>query len=81
MKAIRLRTEHMYAPLGIDVQHPVLSWCCEDGIQQRAFQIIAGRGAEILWDSGIRKSAQMDFRYELPLHSRERITWKVRLWD
>ena len=79
MKAIRLRTEHMYAPLGIDVQHPVLSWCCEDGIHQRAFQIIAGRGAEILWDSGIRKSAQMDCRYELPLHSRERITWKVRI--
>lgn len=81
MKAIRLRTEHMYAPLGIDVQHPVLSWCCEGGIHQSAFQIIAGRGAEILWDSGVRKSAQMNCRYELPLHSRERISWKVRLWD
>lgn len=81
MKAIRLRTEHMRAPLGIDVQTPVLSWYCEDGVYQTAFQIVASRGEDILWDSGVRKSAQMNCRYELPLHSRERITWKVRLWD
>ena len=48
MKAIRLRTEHMRAPLGIDVQTPILSWCCEEGVYQTAFQIIAGRGAEVL---------------------------------
>ena len=71
----------MRAPLGINAQHPILSWCCEDGVYQTAFQIIAHRGEEILWDSGIRKSAQMNCRYELPLHSRERIIWKVRLWD
>ena len=81
MKAIRLRTEHMDAPLGIDAQNPILSWCCEGGVYQTAFQIVAGRGEDILWDSGIRKSAQMHCRYEQPLHSRERITWKVRLWD
>ena len=81
MKAIRLRTEHMRAPLGIDVQNPILSWCCEDGIYQTAFQIVASRGEDMLWDSGIRKSAKMNCRYEQPLYSRERITWKVRLWD
>ena len=81
MKAIRLRTEHMREPLGIDVEHPILSWCCEDGIYQTAFQIVASRGEDMLWDSGIRKSAKMNCRYEQPLYSRERITWKVRLWD
>ena len=81
MKAIRLRTEHMCGPLGIDAKHPMLSWCCEDGIYQTAFQIVAGRGEDMLWNSGICKSSQMHCRYEQPLHSRERITWKVRLWD
>ena len=81
MKAIRLRTEHMCEPLGIDVKHPILSWCCEDGIYQTAFQIVASRGEDMLWDSGIRKSAKMNCRYEQPHYSRERITWKVRLWD
>ena len=81
MKAIRLRTEHMCAPLGIDVQSPMLSWCCEDGSYQTAFQIVAAREEAPLWDSGVRKAGQMCCRLELPLHSRERIGWKVRLWD
>ena len=81
MKAIRLRTEHMHSPLGIDVHGPILSWCCEDGAYQTAFQIVASRGEDILWDSGVRKTAQMHCRYEQPLHSRDRITWKVQIWD
>ena len=43
MRATRLRTEHMRNPMGIDVKKPLLSWCCEAGISQTAFQIIAKR--------------------------------------
>lgn len=33
MKAIRLRTEYLVNPLGIDVQHPRLIWNCEGGVK------------------------------------------------
>ena len=81
MKAIRLRTEHMHNPIGIDASHPMLSWCCEDGIRQTAFQIIARKDGETVWDSGIRKTDRMYCRYDATPRSRDRITWQVRLWD
>lgn len=81
MKATRLRTAYMRSPIGMDFQHPVLSWCCEEGVSQTAFQIVAMSDEKETWDSGIRKSDRMQWLYEPQLHSRERITWKVRLWD
>ena len=33
MKAIRLRTEYLKNPFGIDMQNPRLMWNCEDGSQ------------------------------------------------
>ena len=44
MQAIRLRTEHMENPMGIDVEHPYLSWNCEGGITQTAYEIRALEG-------------------------------------
>ena len=29
MNAIRLKTEHLFDPLGIDIEHPRLMWNCE----------------------------------------------------
>ena len=40
MNAIRLRTEYLTNPLGIDIQHPRLMWNCEGGVKQTAYQII-----------------------------------------
>ena len=36
MKAVRLKTEYLQDPLGIDIPHPRLFWTCEDGITQSA---------------------------------------------
>ena len=33
MQAIRLRTEYLENPLGLDIRKPRLMWNCEDGIK------------------------------------------------
>lgn len=53
MKAIKLKTEYMVNPIGLDRQNPGLSWKCEGGISQTAYRILArNRENRILWDSG-----------------------------
>ncbi len=76
MKAIRLRTEYLKNPLGIDIRQPRLMWNCEGGVTQKAYQIVTEH-----WDSGRVESASMQAVYPLELHSRERVRWRVRLWD
>ena len=41
MKAVRLKTEYLTNPIGIDSKSPRLYWNCEGGIKQTAYQIIA----------------------------------------
>ena len=76
MKAIRLRTEYLYDSIGIDTQSPCLLWNCEDGLLQTAYEIEAGP-----WHSGKVISPSMRAVYPLPLHSREKVTWRIRLYD
>ena len=88
MKAIRLRTEYLVDPLGIDVQNPRLMWNCDaersgaspakgdGGVRQTAYQIVTEN-----WDSGRVESASMHADYPKELKSRERVNWRVRLWD
>ena len=76
MNAIRLRTEYLKNPLGIDIRHPRLMWNCDSGVKQTAYQIVTSK-----WDSGKVESDSMRAAYPLPLHSRERVVWRVRLWD
>lgn len=83
MKAIELRTEYLKEPLGIDSLRPRLYWKCEDGIRQTAYQLIAKKDNEIIWDTGKVQSNRMThIPYEgPPLKSRDRIVWSVTLWD
>ena len=76
MKAIRLKTEYLVDPIGIDIQQPRLMWNCEGGVKQTAYQIITES-----WDSGKIMSDSMQAVYPELLHSRERVNWRVRLWD
>ncbi|MBQ6293911.1 MAG: hypothetical protein IJK77_08595 [Lachnospiraceae bacterium] len=76
MKAIRLKTEHLFDPLGIDIQKPRLMWNAEGGTKQTAYEIVTEK-----WRSGRVESSAMHAEYPLPLSSRERVNWKVRLWD
>ena len=82
MKAIRLKTEHMGNPLGLQTANPTLSWNCADGITQTAYQIIAKSKNRIVWDSGKVASSQMSVEYGgSAAGARERIDWSVTLWD
>ncbi len=76
MKAIRLRTEYLNNPLGIDIQKPRLMWNCQGGVKQTAFRIRCQN-----WDSGKVASSAMFADYPHVFASRERISWQVRLWD
>ncbi len=81
MKAIRLRTEYLKEPLGIDMPHPRLMWNCEGGLRQTAYQLVCRNRQGITFDSGKVPSCSMQAVYPQPLASREKITWQVRLWD
>ena len=76
MRAIRLKTEYLFDPLGIDVKRPRLMWNAEGGEKQTAYQVVTEK-----WDSGKVASSSMRAEYPAELSDRERVNWKVRLWD
>ena len=82
MKATRLKTEHMVNPIGLQTINPTLSWVCDGGITQTAYQIIAKSGDAIVWNSGKVASSQMAVPYGgSAAKEREKIDWSVKLWD
>lgn len=60
MKAIRLRTEHMEDPLGLDIREPLLSWNCDGGKKQTAYEIEAMSEGRVIWNSGKVVSDRMN---------------------
>ncbi|MBL7492991.1 family 78 glycoside hydrolase catalytic domain [Frankia sp. AgB1.9] len=83
MRAIRLRTEYLTEPLGLGITAPRLYWNADGGLRQTAYQVVARRGGETVWDTGKVASSRMTHvRYEgVPLGSRDRVDWSVVLWD
>ena len=76
MKAVRLKTEYLKSPIGIDIQRPRIFWNCEGGKKQTAYRIVTEK-----WDSGKVESSTMRAEYPLTLLSRERVNYTVTLWD
>lgn len=83
MRAVRLKTEHLFDPVGVDFSAPRLFWNCEGGKKQKAYQIVAMDDAgNALWDSGKVESGSMCVRWGGALvPPRTKVLWKVRLWD
>lgn len=83
MIAVHLHTQYMKEPVGIDITSPLLSWNCEGGKKQTAYQIIAcDDTGKTLWNTGRVISSDMFVRWDgKPVPMKTRITWKVRLWD
>ncbi len=87
-----LRAEYLRNPVGIDAQHPRLSWRLESDVRntmQAAYQVqVAGsaadlaRGAHLLWDSKrVASSASVFAADALPAPaSATRYFWRVRVW-
>lgn len=81
MKAIRLKTAHLKNPLGIDIVQPLLTWTCEGGERQTAYQLRAFAKGKEIWNSGKVETASMQAVYAGPAESRMRVEWTIRLWD
>ena len=89
-----LRCEDLHAPVGVDLI-PRLSWNIEDteatrGQVQTAYQVLAASTPENLaadtgdlWDSGkVASDQSLRVPYAgTALTSRQRVHWKVRVWD
>jgi alpha-L-rhamnosidase len=88
-----LRCERETNPLGIDEPQPRFSWCLDTtqkGAVQTAYRIIVSTSIDKLvqdmgdlWDTGrIISSSSVSISYEgVPLISRQRIWWKIKLWN
>ncbi len=91
LKISQLRCENLENPIGVDAIPPLLSWkLISDriGSRQTAYQIQSSRTKhfgldDMLWDSSKVESEQSIYiPYRGPsLSSRERIFWRVRIWD
>ncbi|MBQ1257252.1 MAG: alpha-L-rhamnosidase N-terminal domain-containing protein, partial [Clostridia bacterium] len=83
MIAIRLKTEYLTCPLGIDIQTPRLFWNCEGGQKQTAYEIIAqDESAHILFESGKVASGAMRCAWGgAPVPMGTKVFWRIRLWD
>lgn len=83
MNAIRLKTEHLTDPIGIDFQKPRLFWNCDGGERQTAYQVIASDDSrKCLWDSGKVESRSMRCAWDgEDVKPKTRVLWKLRLWD
>jgi len=88
-----LHCEYQKEPLGLDVGRPRLSWIMNSdrrGDFQSAYQVLVAStpeklslGQGDLWDSGrVESSDSVHVPYSgVPLESRARCYWKVRVWD
>ena len=52
MRACNIKIEHLDNPIGIDVPRPYISWTCEGGIKQTAYEI---KAFELCAEDGIKK--------------------------
>ena len=88
-----LRAEYVASPLGVETNKPRLSWLLLSrgrNVRQSAYRVTVASSAEALaagaadlWDSGrVNVSDCFSVPYGgVPLKSRQRCFWRVRVWD
>lgn len=80
MKAIRLKTEHMYDPTGIAAGNIRLSWNAAEGITQTAYEVNCYSDGKLIWGSGKVPGAKMNCT-TAAVPPRAEVEWNVRLWN
>ena len=88
-----LRCEYIKNPMGVEKQHPRLSWkykSSDQGARQMAYRILAATDEKLLlndngdlWDTGkIQSDQSIQIAYQgTKLSSRQMVYWKVRVWN
>ena len=79
MELIRLKTEYLTNPLGIDIVRPVLTWnvVSDDILSQSAFEIayaVNGNSKTV-----VKETSSMRYEFEEELNSRDEVVWKIRV--
>ncbi len=91
-KVTRLQCEHLANPIGVDAEHPRLSWQMEDSSQeaaQTAYRIVVDTDSLAVsklsgtaWDSKKMNATNSLLTYEgAPLEPFTKYFWAVQLWD
>lgn len=80
MKAIRLKTEHMYNPMGIESGNIRLSWNATGGVKQTAYEVNCFSNGQTIWSSGKVYGSEMNCVTDL-IAPRTAAEWTVKLWD
>lgn len=92
-QVVKLVTEYLVNPIGIDVQEPRFSWQIlsdEQNVKQTAYEIRVADSPEnlnkksrLIWTSGkVTGDNSVNVSYEGPaLKSMQRAYWQVRIWD
>lgn len=81
IQATNLKTNHLTAPIGIDVEELFLSWQCEGCVKQTAYEIIITADGKTIYSSGKTLGSVMHVSVPVALPSRIIGQWQVRLWD
>ena len=90
VKLQNLLTENKPNPISVDALNPRFSWQLDAGnkrgVMQSAYEIkvsSAGKGKHEVWKTGkVASDQSMYITYKgEPLHSGEKYTWQVRVWD
>ncbi len=81
MKAIEIKTEYLENPIGLSISHPRIRWKDLGGEKQTGFCIQTVSSQSGTFDSGKILSSSMHYDFPFPLHSRERITFRIALYD
>ena len=81
MRTIDCKTEYRVNPIGLDCKTQRLSWEATEGRFQTAFQIQVKRNGHPLLDTGKVVSDREFYLLDEKLSSRDRISWRVRLYD
>ena len=76
-----IKIERLRNPIGVDFQHPEISWVCDGGREQTAYRVCATVDGATVWDSGVVTTKSMRATYAPELHSRERVELSVTLYD
>jgi alpha-L-rhamnosidase len=90
-RTVALQCEHLERPIGVDAQHPRLSWQMEDGSRgaaQTAYQVLVGLDSvqlaksPLVWNSGkVTSSANMITYTGKALRPSTKYYWLVRTWN
>ena len=81
IRAVCLKTEYLSNPSVIDIAFPKLFWKVQGAVRQTAYQIKGCVDGREVYDTGKVEASDMYHKYGGELVSRNRVAWKVRLWD